>query len=150
MQKSLFWDLKLACFITTVHVVGRWNAKSVQLMQCTLQKDALGILHFVKEKEKSPIKYQGRANKKNAFSNLKWSRVISSSWTSTAVWCQQNWAEACGLWASCCRRVTTSRWRSLWMGCAGQTAVQTCRLFGSRIRTLPQVETSATWHRAVL
>lgn len=31
------------------------------------------------------------------FSNLKWSWVFSSSWTSTTIWCQQNWAEVCGL-----------------------------------------------------
>lgn len=82
------------------------------------------------------------------FSNLKWSGVFSSSWTSTAVWCQQNWAEACGLWARCCCGVTTPSW--LWMGCAGQTTVQTCWLFGPRIETLPQMEVSAPLPRATL
>lgn len=145
-QKSLFWDLRTACFIITVQVVGHWNVKSVHLLQCTLQKKNHSR-HFTlcKGKEKNykkqkPSRIPRESEQKNMFSNLKRSGVFSSSWTSSAVWCQQNWAEACGLWARCCRGVTTPRW--LWMGCAGQTTVQTCWFFGPRIKTLPQRETS--------
>lgn len=92
------------------------------------KKTTPGILHFVKgkknpkkqktNKKQKPSKIPRESEQKNMFSNLKWSRVFSSSWTSTAVWCQQNWAEACGLWARCCCGVTTPRW--LWMGVQGR------------------------------
>lgn len=112
------------------------------------KKTTPGILHFVKgkkipEKQKTnkkqkPSKIPRESEQKNMFSNLKWSRVFSSSWTSTAVWCQQNWAEACGLWARCCCGVTTPRW--LWMGCAGQTTVQTHWLFAPGLRPCPKLK----------
>lgn len=79
-------------------------------------KNAWSILHFVKEREKkkSPIKCPGRANKK-AFSNLKWSKVISSSRTIIIVWCQRNRAEVCGLLVNCCHRFRASRCLCAWM-----------------------------------